>query len=87
MTAICAESDLVLENVLKACQALNIFGEHASRRLLGGESMSLSERDRTELAEAFTLMRDALDRVHPLVSRPLSEMHNWTLHNKDYPFL
>lgn len=31
-----AKPDFVLEHVLKACQAINVFGEHAARTLTGG---------------------------------------------------
>ncbi|MBB6155256.1 hypothetical protein HDC30_002479 [Pseudomonas sp. JAI115] len=81
------EPDLVADDVLNTCQTLNVFGEHASRSLIEGHSLPLSERDRAQLQEAFNLMRHALDRVQPLVARPFKEMHNWTLHDKDYPFL
>lgn len=80
------EPHLVLEDVLNACQTINVFGEHASQSLTQGQPLLMSEHDRLELQEAFTLMRNALDRVQPLVARPFSEMHNWTLHDEDYPF-
>lgn len=80
------EPHFVLEDILLVCQTINVFGDQAAKSLTSGQPLALSELDRADLEEAFKLMRHALDRVQPLVATPFKEMHNWTLHERDYPF-
>jgi hypothetical protein len=59
---------IVLEDVLVACNTINLLGDQTAANLENRRPIDLTEQEKDELNRAFTLMRQTLDCVHPLIN-------------------
>jgi hypothetical protein len=67
------EAHFVLKDVLMTCQTLNDFAERAIRNLETGIPNDLDDEERSDLEQAFNLLRLTLACISPLISATADE--------------
>lgn len=61
-------ANIVLEDVLVACNTINLLSNRAAENLENHLTVDLTNQEKDELNHAFHLMRQTLDCVHPLIN-------------------